>query len=209
MTNPPSVLLLGSDLVFARAVCDVLAAHFPPLTCDVLDPLTLRSRPQATAVVIDARKDRARGVETAERLRAMGFDSAIVLVAVPPAGPAAADSEAGASARAMGFVEVTPAEMAEQLVPGLAEQIDAAKTPYAELVMRARRVVAAGQIALRLQHALNNPIAGLMAEAQLMQFETVTPEQAAALQRMVDLCRRLVELTRTLDGIGDRKPRPA
>jgi signal transduction histidine kinase len=208
MTSHPPLLVLGSDPAFARAVSDVLAAHLPHLKCDVVDLATLRSRPNATAAVIDARTDRARGAATAERLRAIGFESAIVLVASPLAGPAPTATETGASPRAMGFAEVAPDELPEQLFPRLAEQMEAAHAPHADLVMRARRVVAAGQIALRLQHALNNPIAGLMAEAQLMQFETVTPEQAAALQRMVDLCRRLVELTRSLDGIADRRPRP-
>ena len=51
----------------------------------------------------------------------------------------------------------------------------------------------------------NNPLAGIMAEAQLMQLESPTADQAAALERMVALCRRMIELTRTLDGVAERK----
>jgi signal transduction histidine kinase len=70
--------------------------------------------------------------------------------------------------------------------------------------MRARRLVAAGEIALRFQHSVNNPLAGILAEAQLMQLDPVTAEQNEALERIVMLCRRIIELGRTLDGMGER-----
>ena len=59
-------------------------------------------------------------------------------------------------------------------------------------------MVAAGEIALRLQHALNNPLAGLLAESQLMLMDPQTPDQQASLERIVGLCRRMIEMTRTL-----------
>jgi C4-dicarboxylate-specific signal transduction histidine kinase len=71
--------------------------------------------------------------------------------------------------------------------------------------MRARRLVAAGEIALGFQHAVNNPLAGILAEAQLMQMDPVTKEQSEALERIVALCRRIIELGKALDGMGERK----
>lgn len=207
MTSGLRVLVVGMDAAFARAVCDVLAAQLPGAACDIVAPAQLRAAPAAAAVVIDARDDVAHGVATAERLRAMGFASGIVVLAGPGSSIAPAAASDSDSARKMGFAVVAPDGLAGQLVPRLAELMAAGDAPWAEQVMRARRLVAAGEIALGLQHALNNPIAGIMAEAQLMQFEKVSPEHAEALQRMVDLCRRLVELTRSLDGIGERNPR--
>jgi signal transduction histidine kinase len=205
MTSGLRILVVGADAVFARAVRDVLGAQLPGAACETLDPVHLRARPEAAAVVIDARGDVAQGAGIAERLRAMGFLSGIVLLAATD-GPGADTEDGSGAARRMGAVLVSPDAIATRLVPQLADLMAAAAAPYADQVMRARRLVAAGEIAMGLQHALNNPIAGIMAEAQLMQLDEVVPEKAEALARMVALCRRLIELTRSLDGIGERKP---
>ncbi|MFI5311470.1 MAG: hypothetical protein ACHQQ3_09575 [Gemmatimonadales bacterium] len=200
---------MTSDAVFGRLVRDVLAAQLPGAECETLDLALLRARPTAAAVVLDARDDVARGAAASARLRAMGFAGGIALVSDDVAdvtAEAPLDPGQGEAAR-MGFATVSLGALADQLVPRLAQEMATADAPHAAQVMRARRLIAAGEIASRLQHSLNNPIAGLMAEAQLMQFEAVSDEQAAALQRMVALCRRLVELTRTLDGFADGKPR--
>ena len=50
------------------------------------------------------------------------------------------------------------------------------------------------------QHALNNPLAALLAEVQLLGMETtLDPEHAAAVDRMTALVRRLITLVRGLD----------
>jgi signal transduction histidine kinase len=192
------LLVIGSDAGFAAAVRDVLAAQLPDSASDLLDAGNLRSRPAADGVVIDARADVARGAELVARLRAMGFAGAVVV----------ACDEAGDAARAfaaVGAAHAAPHELATRLVPALAEELERAGGEHAPEVMRARRLVAAGQVALRFQHALNNPLAGILAEAQLMQLESLPPEQHAALERIVGLCRRIVELGRSLDGMGERK----
>jgi nitrogen-specific signal transduction histidine kinase len=60
-------------------------------------------------------------------------------------------------------------------------------------------VFAAGQATLSLQHSINNPLAALLAEAQLLQLEELTKEQRDSVDRMVELCRRVVALVRRLD----------
>lgn len=56
------------------------------------------------------------------------------------------------------------------------------------------------QITALVQHSLNNPLAALLAEAQLLGMETtLDPEHAAALGRMTELVRRLITLVRELD----------
>src|SRR5579863_316931 len=62
-----------------------------------------------------------------------------------------------------------------------------------------RQLAAAGEVALDLRHALNNPLAALMAEAQLLAMEPLQPEHRAAVDRIIDLCRRTVNLVRGLD----------
>ncbi|HET6679915.1 MAG TPA: histidine kinase dimerization/phospho-acceptor domain-containing protein [Gemmatimonadaceae bacterium] len=51
----------------------------------------------------------------------------------------------------------------------------------------------------RLRHALNNPLAALLAEAQLLELEAITDEQRKSVERMVALCRRMVAIVRALD----------
>ena len=192
------LVVIGSDAAFASSIREIFAAQLPDAASESLDPEKLRSRPAADAATIDARADGARGAELAARLRAMGFAGALVVVAGESAGPVPSLAAAGA-------VHVAPHDLARRLVPCLADQIALAQGEHAGQVMRARRLIAAGEIAMRFQHSLNNPLAGILAEAQLMQLESLPAEQHAALERIVSLCRRIIELGKSLDGMGERK----
>jgi signal transduction histidine kinase len=151
-------------------------------------------------LVIDGRADAAngaaQGAALATRLRAMGFAGAIVVVS---------EGDTAVALGAAGATQTPPGELASQLVARLSEQLALAGSEHAAQLMRARRLIAAGEIALRFQHSLNNPLAGILAEAQLMQLDSLPPEQHAALERIVGLCRRIIELGKSLDGMGERK----
>ena len=62
------------------------------------------------------------------------------------------------------------------------------------------------KITALVQHSLNNPLAALLAEAQLLAMETtLDPEHRAAVDRMTELVRRLITLVRGLDSkVNDR-----
>jgi len=62
-----------------------------------------------------------------------------------------------------------------------------------------QQLAAAGAIALEFRHQVNNPLAALLAEAQMLALEPLAPEHRAAAERMVELCRRTVTLLRELD----------
>jgi signal transduction histidine kinase len=47
-----------------------------------------------------------------------------------------------------------------------------------------------------LQHTLNNPLAGLLAELQLLEMDDLTSEQRAAVERSITLCRRVIQIVR-------------
>jgi signal transduction histidine kinase len=49
-----------------------------------------------------------------------------------------------------------------------------------------------------MRHEINNVLAALMAEVQLMQMDHLTPEQADALDRILLQTRRLRDLLRTV-----------
>lgn len=47
-----------------------------------------------------------------------------------------------------------------------------------------------------LQHTLNNPLAGLLAELQLLEMDDLAPEQRAAVGRAIALCRRVIQIVK-------------
>ncbi len=56
-----------------------------------------------------------------------------------------------------------------------------------------------------IRHEFNNILAALMAEAQILQMDKLTEEQAAGLDRLMAHARRLRDLSRT---IGMTAPEP-
>ena len=193
------VLVASTDQDFSAALTAILTAQLSAAATDVIDPRRLRAKPEAMALVVDARDDASDARAVARTVRAMGYGGALVLVGAPA--DAMADAE-------MGAATVAADRIAFELVERIGEQMALASAPFADQVTRARRLVAAGEIALRLQHALNNPLAGLLAESQLMLMDPQTPDQQASLERIVGLCRRMIEMTRTLDGVGERPQSP-
>ena len=189
------MLVASTDPDFSAALTAILAAQLSAAASDVIDPRSLRAKPESMALVVDARDDASGARAVARTVRAMGYGGALVLVGTPA--DAMADAE-------MGAATVAADRIAFDLVERIGEQMALASTPFADQVTRARRLVAAGEIALRLQHAMNNPLAGLLAESQLMLMDPQTPDQQASLERIVGLCRRMIEMTRTLDGLGER-----
>ncbi len=65
------------------------------------------------------------------------------------------------------------------------------------------------QLTELVQHSMNNPLAALLAEAQLLAMETtLDPEHRAAVHRMTELVRRLINLVRGLDKAVSEKVLP-
>jgi signal transduction histidine kinase len=64
---------------------------------------------------------------------------------------------------------------------------------------RVRRQFALGEAARSAQHDLNNPLAALMAEVQLLELEPLAAEHRAAARRIVELARRVAVVARRLD----------
>ncbi len=61
-----------------------------------------------------------------------------------------------------------------------------------------------------IQHQLNNPLAALLAEAQLLGLEpTLGAEQRAAAERITELTRRVISLVRELDRVAGGSAAPA
>lgn len=57
-----------------------------------------------------------------------------------------------------------------------------------------------------VQHRLNNPLAALLAEAQLMGMdETLDAAQRASVERLIELVRRVIGIVRDLEDGGERR----
>jgi signal transduction histidine kinase len=63
---------------------------------------------------------------------------------------------------------------------------------------RVRDQFALGASARSLQHAFNNPLTALLAEAQLLELDAMPEEHRLAVSRILELSRRLVTLSRRL-----------
>jgi signal transduction histidine kinase len=71
---------------------------------------------------------------------------------------------------------------------------------------RVRSHLALGESARALQHAFNNPLTALLAEAQLLELEPLADEHHAAVVRVLALARRLVVLSRKLGLVDPESP---
>ena len=143
-------------------------------------------------------------VETVRRLRANGFNGAIVVLddaIVPPDGTG--DEELAR----LGATKASTARLGTALAAAFAAAIeprsgDPAAAQLLAQVGRTRQLLSAGEIAIGLQHSMNNPLAAILAESQLLEMDDLSPEQREAVSRIVALCRRMTAVVRRLDGVG-------
>ena len=183
-----------------------IAVAFPRATVAEVAPGSTEKLAAHAAVVIDATSDPGAAIEIARRVRAGGGKSAIVLVT------RARGEEVATRAAPYGAVEqVELGDVARTLGPALERALAAGETGSPELaaaqdeLRRTQRLMAAGEIALGLQHSMNNPLTAILAEAQLLEMEELSAETRTAVSRIVENTRRLVALVRKLDAIGPKK----
>jgi signal transduction histidine kinase len=187
----------------------------------------VREAVRADALVLAAPAPGEPALDVLRRARATGFDGAVVVV-VPPAAAgservAHGDATPTADWRRLGGCPCMLGEGAgERLARALVESLQAngpatdagapADRGVAALrdeLWETRRRLAVAEVAVRLQHTLNNPLAAMLAEAQLLEMESLPAEHRAAVRRIVALCRRMTEVVRTLDVAREAVPRPA
>ena len=109
------------------------------------------------------------------------------------------------------IAQLLPGYDPDKLVRALIAERDAAPDDLPEMTQynsdeqvasrelsRVRSQLALGEAARTLQHAFNNPLTALLAEAQLLELEPLGAEHRAAVVRILELSRRLVGLSRRL-----------
>jgi signal transduction histidine kinase len=202
------IVCVSEDLAIAMQMQELVTAFVPDAEVDVADPTSVRGVPEADCiVVVPFEGGTAAALEIVRAWRSRGSAARGVIVA------ATVTEEERIAAQRLGVSRVLETKELAHVLPGAVaaalELERLAESEHAAELLRsirdAERLMAAGEIALHLQHALNNPLAALMAEAQLLEMELVEPEHASSIQRIVELCRRVIGVTKALDGISAHK----
>ncbi len=198
------IVCLSTDVDASASLQSLVSALLPKARVESADTSILRGVPNADCAIVSVGSMYSLATSLVEELRARGFGGAIVLVA---------DSE---HALAHGQLDrygvdarLSYASLPTRLFDAISEIIERRARLLASpqgaamlaALQRTRSLLAAGAIASGLQHRLNNPLAALLAEAQLLELEPLDPEHAGSVRRMVHLCRRVIEVSRSIEGI--------
>lgn len=188
-------------LVAREAVAGALPrASFTAVGPDAIAPGKI---PAADAFLVDGR-DPAAAMHVIRRLRAGGATGAVLLLVE--------DRDETLAARVAGFGALEQLRIAElpRAFGGALERAiggegwTPALTPVRDELRRTQRLAAAGEIALGLQHSMNNALTTVLAEAQLLGMEKLPAEAATSVQRIIDSTRKLVQLVRGLDVVSTK-----
>jgi signal transduction histidine kinase len=193
----------------AAALYEALVSLFPTAAITRLDTSIEQVVPDAVdCAVVAATVNGASGLDVLKRLRARGYAGpAVVIVDDPRSMPAPDEASArrlGARLSSLQNELVTPLAVAVTEALHVEDGADEG-TPAAEALKALRqtqRLLAAGELATRLQHSLNNPLAGLLAEAQLLELETLPQDHRESVERIIELCRRVIDVVRGMEGVG-------
>jgi len=207
--RPLTLACVAGQSATAAALNEALAALFPGATVVEVDTGIERVVPDGIdCAVVDAAVNDAAGIDVLRGLRARGYAGALVLVIDPskPLSPADEASLARAGARSCTLRGDGLAPLGAAIADAMLVHADGAENGGASQTLRSlrqtQRLIAAGELAMRLQHSINNPLAALLAEAQLLELETLAPDHRESVERIIELCRRVVDVVRGLDGVG-------
>ena len=196
--SPPlHVVCLSDSSPVSAVLVEAIGTLLPRVRVETTDTAIVRGKPDADVVIIDVTVHGAAGLVVLRHLRASGFTGGVVLLTVDVT-PELHDGAARLGARC-----ADRATLFSALPPAIAATLDG--TAEADLLAELRhtqQLLAAGEIALGLQHSLNNPLAALLAEAQMLELEALDAEHAESAARMVEQTRRVIAVVRQLDGIS-------
>lgn len=199
------LVCMSTDRDAAAVLQHVVQAIVPAAWVETADTTILRDPPDADCVILSVGAKHGEAAALTRGLRARGFRNALLLVADSP------ETLPRDELALLGIADVLPTgELATALPPALAQQLElqgaAMRSPVAAHLLESLRhlqaLVAAGQTAGGLKHKLNNPLAALLAEAQMMELEPLSPEHANAARRIVELCRRVISVAETINAPG-------
>lgn len=187
---------------------EAAAIAYPSATLTDVVPEGAQKLPPCAAAIVDGTSDTGAATEVARRIRAGGSRVPVLLVVT------ARDDGLAARVAPFGVLEqVELHDAARTLGPAIERAMGgegewpAALAAARDELRKTQRLMAAGEIALGLQHSMNNPLTAILAEAQLLEMEELSDETRRAVGRIVENTRRLVTLVRSLDAIGPKTQR--
>lgn len=209
MSSPASpslrIGLVSASQPIIALVRESVAAALPTATLETSTPDAAVKHSDCALVFVDATADAAAAGETVRRLRASASGSALAFIVN------ARDERLAKTGATVGALEQLEVKALGSSMAGAIERAVAANGWTDDLaaardeLRRTQRVLAAGEIALGLQHAMNNPLTSVLAEAQLLEMEPLPAETATAVRRIIESTRRLVALVRKLDAVSPNK----
>jgi signal transduction histidine kinase len=200
------LVCISTDVNASAALQWLVQAVLPSARVEAADTSIVRGAPDADCVVLSVGTLYASGVALARELRACGYARALVLVVQSPKAVSREDClRLGVDAI------VAEAALALKLPGALRDVFDRAArhtgsrsaAAMTASLQRLQATLALGETARGLQHRLNNPLAALLAEAQLLELEPLAPEHLLAVRRIVELCRRVVDESRTMEWVPE------
>lgn len=203
------IVCISTDVDASASLQDLLTALLPGARVEAADTSIVRGAPVADAVVLAVGAMYSMAHSLVHEIRARGFDGAIIVVAESVVPLKSAELSRFGVEAVLAYDELAdrlPAEIVQsiartQRVPGSGPD-SPQRVALLAAVRRTQGLLSAGMIAATLQHRLNNPLAALLAEAQLLELEPLEPEHASSVRRIVELCRRVIEVSRAIDGIS-------
>jgi signal transduction histidine kinase len=207
--RPLSLACVAPESSVSARLQEALLTLFPGATVQLVDVGVERGLPDAIdCAVVDAGGNAMEGTDVLRTLRAQGYSGAAVLLVDPlrPRSEPAAADRLGARYCSLDGDSIAP--LATAITDSIRSQVnpDHESAISSAISLRAlrqtQRLLAAGDLATRLQHSLNNPLAALLAEAQLLELEPLLPDHRASVERIIELSRRVIDVVRALDGVG-------
>jgi signal transduction histidine kinase len=156
--------------------------------------------------VVDSTVNGVDGVDVLRRLRARGYEGAAVLLTGQAPDNGRVDQVSadrlGARYCSLGEHVLTPLAVAVAEAVKVQDHEESGSSGVLRALRQTQRLLAAGELAMRLQHSLNNPLAALLAEAQLLELEPLPRDHKESVERIIELSRRVIDVVRALDGVG-------
>ena len=208
----PRIVCLSTHADATDMLVATVELIMPGSRVDAADPAILRDAPNAECVIVAVGTAVVEAESLVRDLRARGYANALLVVADAPQMLSKRGLELLGVARTIptaDLAECLPGHLADVLSSQERMQQSEGGRELLASLRRLQQVVAAGQLARQLQHRINNPLAALLAEAQLLELESLAPDHALSVRRMVELCRRIIEETRSIEGLtgrGDQLP---
>ncbi len=204
-TASPRLVCISTDVYASAALQATVSTILPDARVEAADTSIVRGAPDADCVIVGVGRLYSAGGSLVRELRARGFGRPIILVVESPA--SADEREFAMLGVSWILAEETVAlQLPTALLALLDDELLLTGSADAEAITgslrRLQATIAAGEMARGLQHKLNNPLAALLAEAQLLELESLSSEHLTSVRRMVELCRRVIDVSRSIEGMG-------